>query len=309
MRSLRPNPACAPALAGRGSAPRVFPSTLQFVTGRGIATALLIVTALAARADNWSPNLTTLGAWHNNISNADTSADQIDSLQTAADLVAWQRYAVGRDDSVRVTAHFAGEWWPRYQELMTGAMGGRLGWYHQFGPDPRAAVVSVEGFADGIATNDSNRRGFAVGATVTVRKRFNDLTRGTLSHEVSWMDARQATYDRAASETSFEIDRDLTNVSRLTFTARFRDGDVLSHASGTRPDLEALAPHRLEVTTFGRPMTAYRVDARTWSARVAYLRALDDNSAIVLAYEWRDTQRKPLSFVNNIVSVSFVHQF
>ena len=131
----------------------------------------------------------------------------------------------------------------------------------------------------------------------------------TLRHEVAWFDARYGTYDSAASETSFELDRDLNPVTRLTFTARFRDGDIVSYASGVRPDLEDRAPNRIETNTFDRLMTAYRMDAQTWSGRLALVRALDDNTAILVAYERRESKRGPLRFPDDLLSVGLVHQF
>jgi hypothetical protein len=260
-------------------------------------------------ADDWAPNLTLVGAWDSNATNADVSTDQIDSLRLTADLIATQRYPFGRDDAAHVTAHFGGEWWPRYNGLTSGAAGGRLDWRHQFGVDPLAPVLALEGAADAVVAKETGRRGVALATTLSVRKPFNALTRATLAHEVSWFDARYGVYDRAASETSLGFERDLSNVMRVTLTGRFRDGDVVSYASGSRPDLVALAPNRMETDTFGRALTAHRIDAHTWSTRAAFIRALDENSAVIVGYEWRSTKRAPLTFTNHVFSVSLVHQF
>jgi hypothetical protein len=271
----------------------------------------LTIVALSAngRADDWAPNLTASAIWHSNATQANRSADQLDSLDIKGDILASQRYPFGRDDSLHLGVHLGGDWWPRYNGLLSGAAGGRIEWRHKFGVDTRAPIVALEGTADSVAAKETGRRGVSTGITASVRKRLNDLTRVTLWHEVAWFDARYSTYDRAAGETAFEIDRDLTDVTRLTFTARFRDGDVVTYAAGARPDLEALAPHRLEVTTFGRAMMAYRVDAKTWSARLALVRALDESSAIVFAYERRETERGSLRFGDHLLSVGLVHQF
>jgi hypothetical protein len=268
-------------------------------------------TALATtvRADKWAPNLTAGGTWHSNATLADRSSDQIESLQLSADILAGERYPVGRDDALHLTGHLAGDWWPRYRDLTRGAAGGRAEWRHQFGPDPRAPVIAVEGSADFVEAGESARRGFATGVAASVRKRFNDFTRATLRHEVAWFNARYATFDSAASETSLELDRDLTPKTRLTFAARFRDGDIVTYATGLRPDLVDRAPNRMELDTFDRPMTAYRIDATTWSGRAALVRALDDSSAIIVSYEYRNTIRGPLRFPNHLLSVALVHQF
>jgi hypothetical protein len=265
--------------------------------------------AVAARAEDWAPNLTGSAIWHSNATFADQSADQLESLQINADVLASHRYALTRDDSVQLTAHFAGDWWPRYDKLLRGAAGGRAELRHQFGPAPRALVVALEGAADAVEARERGRRGFSTAVTASVRKRFDDFTRATLRHEVSWYEARLGTYDSAASETAVEIDRDLTRVMRLTFTARWRDGDIVSYATGLRPDLEDRAPNRVETDTFDRTMTAYRIDAQTWSGRVSLVRALDDSSAILIGYEHRNARRGPLRFPDHLLSVAIIHQF
>ena len=268
-----------------------------------------VFACLPAAADNWAPNLTMTTAWHSNATNANRSSDQLDSLQINADVLASERYAFGRDDSVRLTAHFAGDWWPRYDTLLKGAAGGRAELRHQFGADPLAPIIAIEGAADVIETKERGRRGFRLGGIASLRKRFDSKTRATVSHEVSWYNARLGTYDFGASETAIELDRDLTNVMRVTLRARFRNGDILTYASGSRPDLEDRAPHRLETNTFDRLMTAYRIDAQTWSGGLSLVRALDDSTAILLAYEYRHSTRGPLRFPDHLLSIALIHQF
>lgn len=263
----------------------------------------------AARADNWAPNLTATATWHTNATNADRSANRFEALQTSADLLAGERYALGRDDALHFTGHLAGEWWPRYSELLRGALGGRAEWRHQFGTDPLAPSVALEGAADFVAARETGRRGVGTGITASVRKRFDALTRVTLRHEVSWFDARYGTFDSTANETSLDLDRDLAPTTRLTLTLRYRDGDLVTYASGPRPDLESRAPNRTELNTFDRLMTAYRLDAQTWSGRLALVRALDASSAVSVAYEHRDTRRGPLHFPDHQLSIALVHQF
>ena len=72
---------------------------------------------------------------------------------------------------------------------------------------------------------------------------------------------------------------------------------------------EDRAPHRVETDTFDRPMTAYRIDAQSWSARLALVRAIDDSTALQLAYEHRSARRGPLRFPAHLLSVAMIHQF
>ena len=263
----------------------------------------------AARADNWAPNITTSALWHNNVTNSEQSADQIDSLDLKLDLLSSQRYALGRDDTILATAHLGTDWWLRYRGYTTATAGGRGEWQHKFGANPLAPTLSLEGAADAILAKESGRRGVLASVTLALRKRFDELTRGAISHEVSYLDSHTGTFDATASETSLSVERDLNDVTRLTLAVRFRDGDVVTYATPPRPDLAALAPNQVDVDTFGRPMRAYRIDARTWSTRIGLARALDQSSAVIAAYEWRSSSRGSLTFTNNILSVSLVHQF
>jgi hypothetical protein len=280
-------------------------------TSLRLAILALVGAALSSRlhADNWAPNLTGTALWNSNASLGSANRDQIDALLFKADVLASESIAVGRQDVLVLRGHFAGDWWPWSQSLLSGAAGGRAEWQHTFGTEPFAPVVSIEGSADGVEVRDQNRRGIHLGGTVSIRKRLTDLARITLWHQVAWFDARNATFDSGASETALELDRDITDVARLTFTARFRDGDVVSYAGGLRPDIDALATSRLAVTTFDRAMTAYRIDAKTWSGRAALTRAIDQQTALSLGYEYRKTDRGFLNLGEHLVSLSVIHQF
>lgn len=262
-----------------------------------------------ARADDWAPNLTLTTAWQDNASNASRRADRISGLQTEADLIAAQRYGFGHNDSFHPALHVGGEWWPRFRGLNQAAVGGRLEWRHKFGLGAIAPVFSVELAGDGVIAEETGRRGTRTGVTVALRKRFNDYWRASIAHEFARHDARLAVFDRSGNESSVELARDVADVARFTFTLRYRDGDVLSYGTPPRPDLVALARNRMLVETFGRPMVAYSIDARTVGAKVAAIRALDESSALVLGYEYRETEHKPLRYVNHLVSLALVHQF
>jgi hypothetical protein len=275
---------------------------------RLLATLLLL--AIAARAENWAPNLTTTATWNNNATNADRSADRIGAFQTTADVIANERYAFGRDDSVHLGFHGNVEWWPRYyQGLFTMAAGARADWQHKFGLGALAPVFAVELAGDFVAAKDTGRRGTSAGVSVVLRKRFNDLWKASFTVDSSQMYARYAVYDRQGTQGTLEVSRDLTEVSRLAVAVFHRSGDVLSYATPPRPDIVPLAPNRLLTDTWRRSLVAYSVDAKTTGAKLSYIHALDQASAVVVGYEYRKTEREVLNYVNHLVSVGLVHQF
>lgn len=265
--------------------------------------------ATTAHADQWAPNITGAFTWQDNASNANLSSDKIGALQTEWNLLASERYGLGRDDSFHPAIHVGAEWWPRFRGLNRYMGGARFEFRHKFGLGPLATTLFAEVGGDFVAAQETGRRGTSAHLLFGVRKRFDDVWQASLTQEYARQDARAAVFDRRGGETKLEVSRDLNDVARLTVTLGYRDGDVLSYGTPPRPDLVALAPNRLEVDTFGRPMVAYSVDARTVSAKAAVIRALDENSALILGYQYRETERSPLKYVNHLVSLSLVHQF
>lgn len=274
-----------------------------------IALALPFTSALHAAATEWAPNVTTTAAWHDNANNALSSADQLDSLQLNADLLSSNDYKLGPTDTLRATAHLGGDYWPRYRKLLTGTAGGRAGWLHAFGPAPTASTLSLEVGADALYSGERARNGTTSFALAAFRHRLNSETRLTLQHELARHDARHAVYDRTSNESSIELGYDPSPKSRLTLTARYRTGDLVSYAATPSAELVSITRVSAVTDTFDRPLVASSIDARTWSTRLAYLRAFDDSSAIIVAYELRQNRASPVRFTNNILSVALVHQF
>jgi hypothetical protein len=274
-----------------------------------VLSALLATSATLIRAEDWAPNITLTAAWMSNASNAEVSSDQIDSLQMTADGVASERYGVGRDDALHLTGHLAAEWWPRYDSLLQGAVGARGEWRHKFGLGALAPTFSAEIAGDYLEAQERERHGVIASATLAFQKRFSPAFRVTVAHQYTERYARSPVFDQESHESRLVLDRDFDGKKRLTLSVHFRDGDVVSYATPPRPDLVAIASDRIEVDTFNRPMVAYSIDARSYSARASYARAMDETSAVVATYEWRYTERRPLEYTNHLVSIALVHQF
>jgi hypothetical protein len=272
-----------------------------------LSSALLLT--VVARADNWAPNLTLATTWDSNLTNADVSTDRIGALGFSADVVANDRYALRGNNTLLPGLHFAATGWPRFESLTSVAGGLRGEWQHKFGLGALAPVFSLELAGDLVGAREAGRSGTSSGATLALRKRLNDAARLALTQEFSRLDARYAVYDRQSAQTTLELGYDFTDVARVTLGAFWRTGDVLSYATPPRPELAALAPNRLAVETFRRPMVAYSIDAHTVGGKFALVRAVTDVAAVILSYEYRDTTRGPLRYTNHLVSLSVVRQF
>lgn len=279
---------------------RLLPVSLAVVLG-GAGTPLA--------AEDWAPNLTFGATWHDNATNAEATADQIDSLHLGADAIASEDYPLGSSDKLRLSGVFSGEWWPKYERLAFASFGGRAGWHHTFGTGPLAPVLSAEVGGGWLEGRETGRRGALASLSVALRKRLDDRWRVALIQQFDHQYASAAVFDREVAETSVEIGRDLNPTTRVTLQALYRTGETLTFSSTPRGEVEAIARASRELATFDRPMIGYAVDGRTWGARVAFVRALDDSSAIIASYAWETTERSPVQFMNQRLAISVVTQF
>lgn len=277
-----------------------------------LAAAVLVFSASLAFAGapaGWAPNLTTTATWDSNATNADRSGDVIGALQLRADLATTTRLALDTGDGLLVGAHLAAEFWPRSSGLDQLAVGPRVTWQHKFGIGALAPGFGVELAGDLIFARETGRSARAGTLTFTWRKRLDEATRLALKQEFARRDARELVFDRTGAESSVELDRDLDEFWALSFTTRWRDGDVLSYATPPRPDLVALAHVREPYDMFGRPFVAYSLEAHSLSGSLAATRTLARNTWLIFCYEWRETERNPLRYVNHLVSAALVRQF
>ena len=265
--------------------------------------------AFAAAPADWAPSLTTTATWNSNANNANRSSDIIGALELRADATLTHRFALGSDDALFVAGQLAADAWPRFSGLDAASLGPRLAWRHKFGLGALAPTFSIELAGDAVAAHESARAGLAGSMTFAWRQRLDDATRVALTHERARHNARESVFARTGNETALEIARDLDERWSLAFTARWREGDVLSYATPPRPDLVSLARVRVPNSTFDRPFVAYSLDARTLTGALAFTRALDEATALTFGYEWRQTERGPLRYVNHLVSATLARQF
>jgi hypothetical protein len=273
--------------------------------------AFFVVLAALARAagGDWAPNITTTATWNSNATNANRASDVIGALELRANLASAARFALGTDDALFAGVNLNAESWPRFDGLDHAALGSRLTWQHKFGLGALAPVFGLTLAGDAIGARESGRRARAGSAIFTLRKRLDEVTRVILAQEFSRHDAREFVFDRTGAETSLEFSRDLDERWTLALFASWRTGGVQSYATPPRPDLVALAKIRQTNTTFDRPMVVYSLDARSLTGGLAATRTLGGGGSLAFRYEWRQTERGPLRYVNHLVSAALARQF
>jgi hypothetical protein len=269
---------------------------------------LLVVLPAIVFAGEWSPTGEVAVTWNDNVTNASAAADRIGTLQTTANIEATTRHSLTAADAIFAGAHLSAESSPRFEALTTVSVGPQLRWQHKFGVGPFAPVVFTDLALDVIAARDADRKGAAGSAAVGWRKRFAETT-VTLREEFARADAREAVYDRSGAQSMAAIEYLFTESMHIDIATFWRRGDVVSYATPPRPDLVALAPHRITVDTFGRPFVAYSIAADTIGARIATSRTIGAESEISLGYEYRNTKHSGFRYVNQLVSLTLAHQF
>jgi hypothetical protein len=272
--------------------------------------ALLATLTTGLRAGSpWQPLLQTAAAWNSNATNADRSSDVVGTLQTHAEFGVERRFTLTRDDALFVGARLEAEAWPRFDHLNQAAAGPRITWRHKFGLGALAPAFSIELAGRARSARESGRNGLAGSVTAAWRKRLDERNLVAITHQSSREDAHDTLFDRSANESTMVFVHDLDDRWRFTATTLFRRGDILSYATPPRTDLVQLARLRETVETFGSPLVAYSIRARTWAGGLAASHAFGNSTAVTLGYEFRDTAKAPLRYRNHLVSATLAHQF
>jgi hypothetical protein len=266
---------------------------------------VLPITALGA----WSPTVGASATWDSNVTNADRASDRISALQIRSDGASTRRFSLSRDDAISVRLEAAGEAWPAYPALSAVSAGTGAEWQHKFGLGAFAPVLATAFSVDGIAARDSERRGANYQVGVAVRKRLTALSRIELTETASRRDDRASVYDRDGAETVLALTQILGPRAQLGLAGFWRRGDIISYATPPRPDLIALAPRRQLEDTFGPPRVAYAIRADSVGARWELGSRLNAATSVTLGYEYRETRRAGLRYVNQLVSASLALQF
>ncbi len=208
----------------------------------GFSTALLalliappLAPPTARGASAWQPAFSATALWHDNVTNADRSADILSAFQTVTEASTSHRHLLGRNDSLLLGARAFADLWSRYDGLDRTALGASAAWQHKFGLGPYVPTVRAELTGDRSFARERDRSAHAGTATLLFRQRFATLMRFQFAHEWSRTDARALAFDRTGQETSVQLGRQFGDTWDLTFVLRRRHGTVLAYSSPPRP--------------------------------------------------------------------------
>lgn len=262
-----------------------------------------------AAAATHAADATLTATWDDNADNASRSLDRIGALQFRGGAAARQLREINEDWVLFYGGAIAAEAWPRYDGLDLATLGPRLALQRKFGLGAFAPVLRLELGADAVAVRESARSGPAGTATLRLVQRFSTSTHAGISAELSRLDARSAVFARTGETLAASLDHDLDERWRVSLRLAWRDGDVVSYATPPRPDLKAVSRDLTASDTFDRPFIVYRLKAHTLDYSLALSPALDERTALSLAFGLRETARPGERYVNHLVSLTLTRQF
>ncbi len=246
--------------------------------------------------------------WQDNLTNAERAGDRFDGLVLGATARQGLVRRLPGNHVFTPEAQVRVEWVPEVSGLSAAAVGGTLGWQRKMGLGRRPIVTAAAG-AQGVVTRERDRQGVEISGRVGVQQRLASALRADANVELLRRVARETVFDRTVRRGAVQLHWDVAPRATLSVHGFVQTGSALSHATPPRPDLVALARTRLPVTTFGRPMVAYALRARTAGYGLAGAFELTPALALRGAWEHADTRRGPLRYRNQLVSASLVHQF
>jgi hypothetical protein len=198
---------------------------------------------------------------------------------------------------------------PRYDALSDASLGlaGRL--ERKLGLGPFASVLSVDVSGAAVAGRDQARSGYALDAGLGWHDRVNETTTLDLTLRHRRVDARDSVYDNVGTTFAADFRHTVSDSFEVFAGGFYRVGDTVAYATPPRPDLVAVARVRVAVNTFDRPMVAYSIRADTIGGRVGGAWRIGDTASCSISYEYRETTRSPLRYVNQLVTLTVLRQF
>lgn len=285
-------------------APTVSPASTLLAT-----LALFVASAFTFSSTALAAEVRMNSSWQDNATNAGRDSDRIGALRLSTELSAEQRLALGPDFTFLYGAQLAAESWPRFTGLDRAEAGPTLALRRKFGLGALAPTLTLAACGTLSAARESDRAGPAGNLSLAYAQRLDEANRLVARVELSRLDAHTALFARTGTEATVEFAHDLDTHWRVSLAARWRAGTVLAYATPPRPDLVALARTRAPSTTFDRSFVAYSLDAHSVALAASLSRALSENVSLNLSYEWRETTRTPLTYLNRLVSLGVAYQF
>ena len=272
---------------------------------------LLLVLALpAARAIpfNMAASATV---WHtDNLSNATESADRRGDTALSLAVGGDQPHTLARDWLFSWGGGLTSDLWNDYDQLDQAGLGGRMSLRRRFGLGSLAPSLTASVAGGPVWVRESDLGGWQGTAALTFSHRPIEELRYTLSVAEDRFDARNSFFSRTGHTFAGTVQAYLGESWSLTVGARQREGNVLSFANLAE---ETVAPYDvlpwITTNTFGGPLDAYNLRARTRAVSLTLALALGPRTTFTLGAECADTRWHGLGYRNHLLSAGLTQQF
>jgi hypothetical protein len=270
-----------------------------------VAVFFLIVATptLRARAD-WRIEAGTSGLYDSNLSNSDRESDRKDDWAWVTNVLFANGWQLTRDLRLSVGGDFRGEVWSQYDSFNAIGGGALATVRYRFGLGSQAPWIALE---ERIGYDRFQEEDWS-GWDELVRLRGGVSLSQRIALEVDYtfenISARDNFFSRQSNSIHFRAIGELTSAWQLAIGYTYRQGDVISYAVPSRPDIFAVAQTvRPGVTTFGSsPLyNAYRLVGHTHSMSILTSYAITTSMSVRLSYEYAVTLRDPLRYQNHRV--------
>ena len=263
-----------------------------------------------ARAD-WRLEAETGGEYESNLSNSDRAADEKADwawLFHAAVANGWQ---VSRDLRLNLSADLRSQVWARFDALDTVGGGALATLRYRFGLGREAPWIALEErfgydrYRDTAWSNWNESARLRGGIGLSQRLAFE------AGYEFENRAAPDNFYDLQGHIIDARLIADLTPSWQVALGYSYREGDVLSFAVPSRPDIFSIAQVRPGVPIFGtNPLyNGYRLRGRTHTLSAMAGYRLTRYLSLQFGYEYAVTVRDPLRYDNHRVQAQLAFAY
>ena len=262
---------------------------------------LLWLTLSTARAD-WRFDAETGALYDSNLSNSDRNADVKDDWGWQSDLRAGNGFQLTRDLRLDLGADLHALFWAQYSGLNHVDPGGSASLRYRFGLGHLAPWVMVEDHLAYFFFDEDERNGYGNRASLRGGVGITERLALEAAYAFDNVEAQERIWSSQGHSGALHLIFTVTSSLQLAIGYSYRYGDVVAYALPPRPDAVELAGEIDSVPTFGQPAyNAYRFAGQTHAVSASLAYALRHNLSLQLEYEFRDTTRDSLEYVNHLV--------
>ncbi len=269
-----------------------------------------VAAVLAFARPSSAGELSTGLLYHSNLSRASASGDEESDTFWLAGMAHGRQWLPARDWRLDASLSAASEVAFEFSDFNQLALGAESGATYKWGLGPQAPRFRV-----GVALaqqwfDDADRSRWALRPSLQAFKRVHDRVELEAFYHFDQEEAREDLHSSDAHTLGLGGMVEVGDRWTLHASYRYRDGDVVSYSENPPDYLMELADRSdMDADTFGRPLTAYRIEAQSHSIELGFVCQLSSAVHAGASYGWTQTERGPLSYDMSVVQFSVGAQY